>query len=261
MHDPMVVAFTIRRPWPQRSTLHDAKPCQPRWSIRHHHTCGDHCADQAKHRTSNPFPWWRARSYSVFWTIAGRGWYFPDLITIWHVEPGGHDSGEVCPHYQRTRQPDGTYRSRVLHGWRWHVHHWRVQVGPLQHLRRRLLTRCTWCQGRSRKRDAVNVSNGGGRERTPWWRGERGLFHMDCSSVARAHRTCLCADPVCPGADSSGQPYGYCARCGRHRSFRATPAALDRMRLLASIPAGRRAPAVYARVCDMAQAEQEAHRG
>jgi len=60
MHDPMVVAFEIRRPWPRRRRL------------------------------------------------VGRR-YWPALITIWHVEPNGHDSGEVCKHSHRWQEPDGTW--------------------------------------------------------------------------------------------------------------------------------------------------------
>ncbi|WP_431977627.1 hypothetical protein [Micromonospora haikouensis] len=261
MHDPMVVAFTIRRPFPQRSTSHDAKPGKPRWSIRHHHTCGSSCgADRAKHEASNPFPWWRPGSYSTFWTIAGRGWYWPSLITIWHVEPGGRDSGEVCKHYTRTRTADGTYTTRIQRGWRWHVHHWRIQVIPLQQLRRRLLTRCAWCGSRSGKGDTVNVSNSGSSQRAPWWRGERGLYHRDCSAIARAHHMCLCHAPLCDDTDSTGRPYGYCARCAHRRPFQASDPLIERMRLLAAIPAGRRDAAAYARVCDLAQAEQRSGR-
>ncbi|MGJ3223777.1 hypothetical protein ACQEUV_33135 [Micromonospora aurantiaca (nom. illeg.)] len=262
MHDPLVVAFEIRRPWPERSRLYDAKPGAPRWRIRLHHTCGSWCgSDRAKHEASNPFPWWRPASYPPFWTLAGRGWYWPSLITIWHVEPGGHDSGEVCRHYERVQQPDGTWTSRMLRGWRWHVHHWRIQVRPVQHLRRRLLTRCAWCGGRSRKGDAVNVSNGGGRERGPWWRGERHLMHVDCSAIQRARRMCLCMAPLCSAADSQGRPYGLCVGCGHRRQFGATAALLARMRMLTAIPAGQRDPATYARVCDMARAEREAKHG
>lgn len=258
MHDPMVVAFDIRRPWPQRDKHHDAKPGKPRWQIRYHHICGDHCgSERAKHEASNPFPWWRPSSYQMFWTVAGRGWYWPSLITIWHVEPGGADSGEVCKHQKRVQQNDGTWKYRLLSGWRWHVHHWRIQVRPLQGLRRRLLTRCEWCGGRSRNGDAVNVSNGG-RQRTRWWRGERDLMHVDCSAVQRAHRVCLCTAPVCDNADSTGQPYGFCARCGRSRPFQATDAQLDRMRMLAAVPAGKRDRAVYAQVCELAKAERQA---
>ena len=243
MHDPMTVAFTIHRPWPQRDKMHDAKPGKPRWSIRLHHTCGSYCGtNRAAHEASNPFPWWRTGSYSAFWTLAGRGFYWPSLITIWHVEPDGRDSGEVCKRHGR---------------WRWHIHHWRVQVHPIQALRRRLLTRCEWCGGRSRKGDAVNVSHQWDRKPGPWWRGERGLFHVDCSSIESAHRACLCADPVL--LSKVGEwAYGHCARCSKFRGWKTPSARLDRLRMLAAIPEGRRDPAVYARVCELAKAERQA---
>ena len=61
MHDPMVVAFEIRRPWPERQ--------------------------------ARPFGKTRWRFRGAFWNIAGRGLYWPGLVTIWHVEPEGRDSG------------------------------------------------------------------------------------------------------------------------------------------------------------------------
>lgn len=207
MHDPHVVAFEIRRPWPKR----------------------------------------------VNWT--DRRWYWPALITVWHVEPGGHDSGEVCKHYIREQDADGTWRTQLRHGWKFHVHHWRLQVHPLQRLRRRALTRCEWCHGRSRKGDAVNHSQQWDNARGPWWRGERGLFHLDCSAVARAHRTCLCPDAVLD-SELSGYAYGMCARCGHHRGWKTEPAALNRLRILAAVPAGQRDRAAYERVCEMVEAER-----
>jgi len=77
MHDPMVVAFDIPRPWPRRSSH------------------------------------------------GGRR-YWPALITVWHVEPGGHDAFEVCTHSSH---------------WQWHVWHWKVQIRPLQQLKRSRSTR------------------------------------------------------------------------------------------------------------------------
>lgn len=254
MHDPLVVAFEIHRSWPQRSRMHDAKPGQPRWQIRLRHTCGEWCGtNRAKHEARDPFPWWRLRSYSPFWTLAGKGFYWPALIVVWHVEPDGKDSGEVCPHYRRWQDADGKWQSKILHGWRWHVHHWRIQVPPLRHLRRRLLTRCTWCGGRSRKGDAVNVSHQWDGERGPWWRGERGLFHLDCSSIERAHVACLCDSPVLEQIT-----YGRCARCMGFRRYGATPAELQRQRLLASVSKGQRDATVYACVCELAAAERKA---
>jgi len=103
-----------------------------------------------------------------FWTVAGHGLYWPSLITVWHREPGGNDSGEVC--------------SRS--SWIWHVHHWKIQVHPLQDLRRRLLTRCEECGRKGRP----NVSHQWDREPGHWWRGERGLYHRECSSLIELRR-------------------------------------------------------------------------
>lgn len=188
MHDPLVVAFEIPRPWP-----------------------------------------------SYFHIKAGRRRYWPAMVTVWHREPGGHDSGEVCKHYRREQRPDGTWKATTLRSWKWHVHHWRIQVPALQELRRRLLTRCAWCGGRSRKGDAVNVSHSWDGPRSRWWQGERGLYHRDCSAVTGAHAGCLCADPV---TDHEG--YGRCARCGRYRAWGKEPGEAER--LLASIPKGQRIP-------------------
>ena len=187
MHDPLVVAFEIRRPWPTRRD--------------------------------------------------STGWrHWPSLVTVWHREPGGHDSGEVCKHYRRMLNPfTGEWRTEFHQRWRFHVHHWKVQVHPLQEWRRRLLTRCAWCGGRSTKGDAVNVSSQWDGPRNRWWRGERGLYHGDCSSISHAHNTCLCEAPI---TDSDG--YGWCARCTKYRGYGKTEEHLARMRELAAIPARQR---------------------
>jgi hypothetical protein len=169
MHDPLVVAFEIRRPWPQRR---------------------------------NPALGYR---------------YFPAMVVIWHREPHGHDSGEVCERSTR----------------RLHVHHWRIQVPPLQALRRRLLTRCAWCGGRSVKGDCVNLSHQWDGPRGHWWQGEPGLFHHDCSPVERAHSLCFCPDPLL-----SQDGYGQCQMCGGFRAWRQEPDEADR--LLAALPEGGR---------------------
>lgn len=202
MRDPMVVAFEIRRPWPRREKRPLTRDTG-RWAIQ-----------------------------GVYWTLAGR-WhlYWPGLITIWHVEPDGRDSGEVCKQYRRRQLADGSWHTTILHGWRWHVRHWRIQVQPLQKLRRRLLTRCTWCHGRDRKGDAVNVSHQWDGPRGRWWRGEPGLYHHGCSPIAAAHRLCLCDDPALSQGD-----YGQCAFCGKFRAWHKVPDAADR--LLAAQPVG-----------------------
>lgn len=205
MHDPLAVAFEIRRPWPRREK-HAATG--RRWDI----------------------------AWGPFWTLAGRRYYWPTLITVWHREPGGHDSGEVCTHHSRVQKPDGTWCYRFHRAWRFHVHHWKVQIRPLQDLRRWALTRCAWCGGPSRKRDRVNISHQWDGPRGRWWQGEPGLFHRDCSSVEGAHRKCLCEHPLL-----SSEGFGQCAFCGRFRAWGSVPDDADRM--LAALPKGSRIPA------------------
>jgi hypothetical protein len=212
MHDPMVVAWDIRRPVPKRAT--GGGPQAKRWKID-----------------------------GSFWTVAGVRLYFPSLITVWHVEPDGRDSGEVCKHYRREQAEDGTWSTTFLHGWKWHVHHWKIQVSPLQNLRRWLLTRCAWCGGRSRKRDAVNTSHSWDGPRGRWWRGEPGLFHGDCSTVEFAHRFCTCETPRI-AADGKNWGWSECVNCRRltgNGNRLPDPAwKVEHRRLLHEVPAGSR---------------------
>lgn len=191
MHDPLTVAFEIRRPWPQRAD----------W--------------RTKQAAREGVRWRIGTPYGV---LAGRGIYWPCMITVWHRDPSGYD--------------DATCRGKR---WQLHVHHWNIQISPLQQLRRRLLTRCAWCGGRSVTGDQVNISHQWDGPRGRWWQGERGLYHRDCSAIKSAHATCVCTRPVL-GHDT----YGRCARCNRSRSFGMTDANLARTRELSAIPNGGR---------------------
>lgn len=205
MHDPLVVAFEIRRPWPRRSSI-----------------------------------------------PGGRRYWWPPLVTVWHREPGGHDSGEVCRHYIRYHDKRGEWRVRVLRGWRFHIHHWKVQVHPVQKLRRWALTRCAWCGGRSRKGDQVNHALSWYGPRGRWWQGEPGLYHGDCSAVERGHATCLCDVPVL-----EHRSHGRCVVCGRHRAFGMTTAGLEIARVLGAVPNGQRDPGAMRRVEAIAAVERD----
>lgn len=205
MHDPLVVAFEVRRPWPAR------------------------------------------------WRHPDGARYFPPLITVWHREPGGHDSGEVCKHYRRWQDEDGKWHTSWMRRWRFHVWHWHVQVHPAQALRRRLLTRCAWCGGRPRKGDAVNIGHSWDGPRGRWWRGEPGLFHVDCSSVERAHGLCFCPDPALRHGD-----YGQCELCGGFRAWHQEPDEADR--LLAALPEGGRITPDVQPAIEAAWAERRARK-
>lgn len=59
--------------------------------------------------------------------------FFAPFITIWHVDPHGD-----------RRYPCGD-RTDTRRLWRFHVHHWKVQVHPWQTLKRFLFERCAEC--------------------------------------------------------------------------------------------------------------------
>ncbi|MFJ5984339.1 hypothetical protein [Lentzea sp. NPDC092896] len=166
-------------------------------------------------------------------TVAGCSWYFPTLITVWHREPRGHETGAVCKRTRRKKLTNGRERHVVRWAWLLHVHHWHLQIHPWQKFRRWALTRCEWCGGRSRGRDQVDVNHGNYRENTPWWRGEEGLYHSGCSAVESAHGLCLCTDPLFEHAT-----YGKCFTCGKSRCFGMEVD--DGHRALATLPVGSR---------------------
>lgn len=207
MHDPMVVAFEIRLPWLRRCprVLKDV-----RWRFNGRHV-----------------------------VLSGHWFRWVDLITVWHKEPGGHDSGEVCKMHRHVKGEGWQF----YNSWRFHVHHWSLQVHPHQRLRRKLLTRCEWCGGRSSKGDPVNVSHQWDKTKVHWWQGEKGLFHQDCSSVRSAHDLCLCDNPVLDHGD-----YGRCMSCGKWRAFKAVID--DAHRALAALPEGGRLTAEARAFCE-----------
>lgn len=94
MHDPMVVVFEVRRPWPTR----------------------------------------RDKS----------GWrYWPPVVTVWHNEPRGHDSGTIC----KGMGSSGLSPHNLLWAVR-HVSHLSAQVQPYLRVKRWLFDRCPECKRR-----------------------------------------------------------------------------------------------------------------
>lgn len=74
-----------------------------------------------------PAPWFRRNRHFR----SGR--YHPALVTVWHVDPHG-DRG-----YPRGNPND----KRRL--WRFHLHHWQVQIHPWQDFKRWAFERCAYC--------------------------------------------------------------------------------------------------------------------
>lgn len=181
MHDPMVVAFEIRRPWPTcrpRRVRED----QPRWQLNIHRKHG------TDYEGRNPRRWWSPRHWSPFQVAFGREWYFPALVTVWHVEPKGHDSGTVCKHARRWEDEHGEWHYKSLNGWRWHVWHWHIQIPPVQTVKRFLFERCIEC-GRRFPWGYAPVSHQWDGPPTRWFRINRRSYHHECSALVHTRRT------------------------------------------------------------------------
>lgn len=161
MHDPLVVAHKIPSLLPHRVS----------WRERGGRRWGFDVSRRTnpENRGERTYRWWRPKGYTL--RLAGRAYGLGRLATIWHVEPGGRDAFEVC---KRTTR------------WKWHVHHWRLQVHALQELRARLFDRCAECGRRGRP----NVSHQWDGPGVGWrkWRSAPGLFHHECSSLVHLRK-------------------------------------------------------------------------
>lgn len=157
MHDPLTVAFTIRRPWPNIRP-HERRANERRWSL-------------------------------PFVRVSGRMLYFPSLITVWHRDPEKGGDDDSCRHAWKERW--GFDRSFLVY--KLHVHHWEIQVHPAQALRRWLLTRCAGCGQRFRYGYApIGFTWDSPRRsfRQRWTQGETGLFHFPEHSPLPDGRPC-----------------------------------------------------------------------
>ena len=175
MHDPMVVAFEVPAPIPKRDKWRETHYKGRKWGW-------------TRRRRTNPenlgepvFSWWRPDGWEF--ALGGRCYSLRKVATVWHVEPGGADAFEVCSH--RRQKKDGTweYHNR----WKWHIHHWHIQIMPLQGLRARLFDRCQECGRKGRP----NVSHQWDGKRLGWWKfkSREGLYHHECSSLVQLRRT------------------------------------------------------------------------
>lgn len=184
MRSPEVLAFSIVRPWPQISKQ-PMRRNSPKWRL------------PIVRRDDGSF------YISRFAYANGYELFFPSMFDIWHIEPGGMDSGTVCKH--RVNDTAGKF-VRWSKAWKWHVWHWQISPVFIYDIRRRLLTRCAECGGADRKGNRVNHSDGGfgGRPKVPIWCGEVHLFHADC--LAKLSKQRHTHDPrgcyACSGATS-----------------------------------------------------------
>lgn len=132
MHDPSVVVFDVHVPIPVRSRFDDSRPDERRWSL-------------GRFRRTNPenlgepvYPWWNLDGWRP--KIAGRGFRWLTLATVWHEEPNGADSGTVC------KGMGGTELTWHNVKWAWkHRKHLSIQIRPYLRVRSWLFDRCDEC--------------------------------------------------------------------------------------------------------------------
>lgn len=175
MHDPLVVAHEIPSPVPRRVRWKDAgQRTSPsyarRWGFaRMRRTNAENLGETV-------YRWWRPKGWTLYLATCAFG--LGRLATIWHVEPGGRDSGDVCKHWA-----DG----KPKRAWKWHVHHWSIQIPALQEFRARLFDRCAECGRKGRP----NISHGWDGPGVGWrkWRSRPGLYHYECSALVSHRQT------------------------------------------------------------------------
>jgi len=221
MHSPEVLAFSIKRPWP-----YIKKPItknNPKWALPIRRR-----ADGSFYTT--PFAYFN-----------GKELYWPSIIDVWHMEPGGKDSLTVCKHRVYDEHGKFVKYSKL---WKLHVWHWKITPVFIYGWRRRLFTRCAGCGGPSRKGKQVNHSNNGwgGGPKTPLYTSEHGLYHAECS--AKLHKARHAHDPAtcynCTGSASIKKPEPTPAHANylpkpRRNMPEAQRAALDSLNLAVNL--------------------------
>ena len=182
MHDPDVVVFDLHAPIPYLAR----KWCKnlPRTGIRRRRRTN------SENLGEPVYPWYRPEGYDV--TVIDNSVKLLELATVWHSEPGGADSGQVCG-----RLPSGSDFTWAKLRWSWaHREHIRIQWQLGRSWWRWYVQRCDDYGQRFRRREA--------RFGTGWDSGK--VMHHACSSVRHLRRQRDDALNVAMGiADSNAQ--------------------------------------------------------
>lgn len=200
MHDPMVVAHEIHAPIPKRDKWRERDGL--RWSLKRRRYTGGGPKFVGKPMRH----WFRPAAWEPV-AIAGRRYSMRTVATVWHVEPNGRDSGSVCRHSVRSDDWPSRWRIRlnpflkmlpgtdegppwvVNRAWKWHVHHWHIQVHLQQKVRRFLLERCEEC-GRRFPWGYAPVSHQWDSPGSRWRDGiTKRAYHHECSSLVVSRQT------------------------------------------------------------------------
>ena len=161
MHDPMTVAFEIRRPWPTRSRLFSSRRHWPPWVTIWH-------VDPERGGSDDSCDWFGSRR------TREDGWWPADLDGLTRLSPAAREAVDFVWFHWRAKLGRPWWRHP-----KWHLHHWSIQVHPWQAFRRWLFTRCAEC-GQRMPWGYSPVTDHWDAPRHRWWRTEVGVYHHDC---------------------------------------------------------------------------------
>lgn len=259
MHDPMTVAFEIRRPWPTYyPALVPGGGRERYWptlvTIWH--------VDPEKDGSDDSCGWFKrakhgdaialaeiTRDFAFDWDASYGGWFDKDGAPLFST-PGivlamfrraaykhfgrkwgatdrflrarlfdilsfaentvdSMDPAITQKYGKEPRQERIEHAASVVYGcvlrwsqpWyrhpRWHLHHWQIQVHPVQNFKRWMFSRCAGCGKRFRWNYApVSSSWSGGGPR--WFKSEQGVYHHNCMPPPARRRAAGPPKPTCP---------------------------------------------------------------
>ncbi len=185
MHDPLTVAFDIKNPFAirtygppdHRSSYHPALI-----TVWHRDPerggSDDSCDWSGRRRPLNVKERALYEALDDLFHRLGNPPYYPSDVLWGELDEDVRRHGLV----PKVEQALYAWKRRSSVRWhpRWHVHHWHIQIHPLQNFKRWAFSRCESCGGRFAWGEAPtsNSWNGTGPR---WFKGERGVRHMDCA--------------------------------------------------------------------------------
>lgn len=170
MHDPMTLAFSICRPWPERRRMPDGSLYWPEWIQIWH-------VDPEVGGDDDSCDWFGNRFSKE------NGWY-PGHVSEFELLPEEAKRAVQFVWWQWRRQL--TSRPWWRHP-RWHIWHWEINVLPLLRLKRWLFSRCKICGKRFTWADCCKgnvISQSWHGSGPAWFRNAENIVHAACDGTS-----------------------------------------------------------------------------